>query len=277
METKFKSLSVFAFQSKFPNEQSCYRYLSELKWGAGYCCPICNNHKFCKGIKEYDRQCTRCSHLESPTAGTLFHKMKFSILKAFWIIYYVSTNKKGIATTELSRKLQLRQKTCWLFKQKVMQAMESSNRHPLEGNVEIGKFYIGRKLKKLDKRKLVVIGIEKKTKGVSRIYARDYCINSINNIKKFQEQKISKDCPCINYNFKFNENYGHMARVVDGLKSWLKGIHNHAILLQYYLNEYCFRYNRHLMKEEIFDNLIMRMVKHEPRPYFEIVNYAPSS
>jgi hypothetical protein len=68
--------------------------------------------------------------LESPTAQTLFHKVKFDLLKAFYIVYFVSTNKKGITSTELSRKLNLRQKTCWGFKRKVMKAMESSKTTP---------------------------------------------------------------------------------------------------------------------------------------------------
>ena len=69
--------------------------------------------------------------------------MKFSILKAFYIIYYVSTNKKGISSTELSRKLELRQKTCWLFKQKVMRAMKSSGKDLLEGKVEVDESMVG--------------------------------------------------------------------------------------------------------------------------------------
>ena len=143
MEARFKSLSIFDFQEKFPDESSCYKYLAELKWSSGYKCSKCGNTKCCKGHTEYDKQCTKCAYIESPTAGTLFHLVKFSILKAFWIVYYVSTSKKGIASTELSRKLQLRQKTCWLFKQKVMQAMASSDQHPLEGKVEIDEFVIG--------------------------------------------------------------------------------------------------------------------------------------
>ena len=43
------------------------------------------------------------------------------------IIYLVSTNKKGISSCELSRKLQLRQKTCWLFKQKLMKATKQES------------------------------------------------------------------------------------------------------------------------------------------------------
>ena len=38
-------------------------------------------------------------------AGTLFHKVKFDLIKAFWIVYFLSTNKKGFSSTELARKL----------------------------------------------------------------------------------------------------------------------------------------------------------------------------
>ncbi|MCA0426979.1 MAG: IS1595 family transposase, partial [Bacteroidetes bacterium] len=32
-------------------------------------------------------------------------------------------------------------------------------------------------------------------------------------------------------------------------------------------NEYTYRFNRHFMKEGIFDNLMKRMVEKEPYPY----------
>src|SRR5690606_6436257 len=79
---------------------------------------------------KYDRQCIKCKRLESPTSGTLFHHCNFPLLKAFYIVYYVSTSKNGISSTELSKKLVLRQKTSWVFKQKVMKAMASGGNHP---------------------------------------------------------------------------------------------------------------------------------------------------
>lgn len=97
------------------------------------------------GQGKYKRKCTKCNHQESPTCGTLFHKVKFPILKAFYIVYYVATSKNGIASTELSRKLALRQKTCWLFKRKVMEAMKSSGKHPLKGFVEVDETFVGGK------------------------------------------------------------------------------------------------------------------------------------
>ena len=151
MEKKFKSLSIAHFLSKFGTENDCFEHLVQLKWGNKYACGHCGNKKYCKAVRLYDRQCSRCSYIESPTSGTIFHKIKFSLVKAFQIVYFLATNKKGISSCQLARTLQLRQKTCWLFKQKIMRAMESTNRHPLEGNVEIVEFEIGYISKKEDR------------------------------------------------------------------------------------------------------------------------------
>jgi predicted RNA-binding Zn-ribbon protein involved in translation (DUF1610 family) len=43
MENKFKSLTIFEFQERFPDEGACYGYLSELKWGDGFVCPNCGH------------------------------------------------------------------------------------------------------------------------------------------------------------------------------------------------------------------------------------------
>lgn len=295
MEARFKSLSIFEFQAKFPDDDACLSYLADLKWNDGYECPKCKNKKYGKGVDKYERQCTKCCYLESPTAGTLFHKVKFSLLKAFWIVYYISTNKKGIASTELSRKLELRQKTCWLFKQKVMQAMESSGKHPMLGKVDVDEFVVGQQEegvvgRKNKAKKLVIIAIEKNLKGVSRIYAKQIDRSTKINLKTFMDENISSEAEIKTDAFssyrslakempnlttekstKKGGNFTLMHRVIMGFKSWLRGTHGHANHLQYYLNEYCYRFNRHKMKEGIFDNLLLRMVNHQPAPYKSII------
>jgi len=40
MENKFRSLTIFEFHERFPDEDSCYAYLSELKWETGFVSPI---------------------------------------------------------------------------------------------------------------------------------------------------------------------------------------------------------------------------------------------
>ncbi len=170
-------MNIFDFQKKFPDDDACKKYLYKIKWKEGFRCKKCNHNSFRQGQKKYTLKCNKCDHQESPTSGTLFHNMKFSILKAFYIIYYVGTNKKGISSTELSRKLSLRQKTCWFFKRKVMESMKSSKNHPLNGNIEIDETFVGgkQKLKRgrsKSLKKQVVFILETKGKGILRAYGK---------------------------------------------------------------------------------------------------------
>lgn len=288
MEQRFKSLSLFEFQDRFPDVDSCLRYLSDLKWGDGFQCRKCGHGNYCKGGMPHSRQCTSCRYDESPTAGTLFHKVKFNLLKAFWIVYFVSTNKKGMTSTELSRKLSLRQKTCWAFKRKVMKAMKSSGKHPITGVAEVDETVFGGQEegvvgRKKGRKKLVVVGIEKKRKGVSRLYACVISNASARSLGAFMKRHIDKEARVTTDQWmgyaplerdfgnlvripsgKKGSNFPELHRAVMNLKGWLRGVHHHVNDLQDYLNEYCYRFNRSFMKEGIFDNLMLKMVRAEP-------------
>lgn len=295
MEKRFESLTIFDFQQQFPDDKSCMTYLSNVKWSGGFICPQCRNPKYCKGHKEHIRQCTKCNYLASPTSGTLFHKVKFPLLKAFYIVYYISTNKKGISSTELSRKLGLRQKTCWLFKQKVMQAMKSSGNNKIKGKVEVDETVVGGQEegvvgRKNGKKKLIVFAIEKTGRGVSRLYGKVIKHCSAKELGDFMKENIEPNAmvktdewtgyrPLKKYfsnlsqipSGKKGENFPDLHRVIMGFKGWLRGIHHHAHHLQAYINEYTYRFNRNFMKATIFDNLLNRMMLAKPCPYKMII------
>ncbi len=296
MEKRFSALTIFEFQQKFPDDNACLAYLAEQKWAGGYVCPRCGHTKCCAGNKEYSRQCTRCNHIGSPTSGTLFHQLKFSPLKAFYIVYYVSTNKKGITSTELSRKLGLRQKTCWLFKQKVMVAMRSSGQFPMQGKVEVDETVVGGQEegvvgRRNNKKKLVVFAIERKGKGVSRMYGRVIKNASAKELGGFMKQAIAKSAAVktdgwagyspLKQHFnsliqvpsgKKGGNFPDLHRAIMGFKGWLRGIHHHAEHLQAYIDEYCYRFNRNFMDKGLFENLLNRMLVTEPHTYKMIIN-----
>ena len=296
MEQRFESLTIFEFQQRFPDEKSCMEYLSELKWSEGFICPQCGNTKYCKGHKEHIRQCTKCNRLVSPTSGTLFHQVKFSLLKAFYIVYYISTNKKGIASTELSRKLGLRQKTCWLFKQKVMKAMKSSGSFKISGKVEVDETVVGGQEegtvgRKNNKKKVVVFAVERKGKGISRLYGKVITNSSSKELGEFMKSCIEPETEVktdqwVGYtplkshfknlhqepSGKKGENFPDLHRAIMGFKGWLRGIHHHATYLQAYVDEYTYRFNRSHMKLNIFENLVDRMVKGKPFTYKMIIN-----
>ena len=101
MEKKYESLTLFEFQKKFPDNDSCQNFLVEMKWSDGFKCERCRNNKYCRGNLFHIRQYTKCRYqAATPTSGTLFHKVKFPMLKAFYILYYMSTNTQGIASTK---------------------------------------------------------------------------------------------------------------------------------------------------------------------------------
>jgi transposase-like protein len=296
MEAKYQSLSIYEFFKRFPTEESCLAHLSGLKWKDGYKCSKCGHGRYCRGAQAMSRQCTSCRYVESPTAGTLFHKIKFPLLKAFGIAYFLSTGKKGMSSTELSRKLELRQKTCWLFKQKVMRGMESSGKHPLEGDVEVDEFVVGQQEEGTrgrgnKRKKLVVLAIERKGKGVSRMYARHIKDGSHASLSPFLKDTVSPGAAILTdgwagYKPSLNDfpamkqilsgekggNFPFVHRVIMGFKAWLRGIHSHAELLQGYLDEYCFRFNRSFMKKETFNNLMAKLIRHDPCPYKMIIH-----
>lgn len=296
MEKRFKSLSLFEFQSRFPDSDKCREYLAELKWKNGYSCTKCGHGKHCRGVGAYERQCTSCGYIESPTAGTLFHRLKFPLLKAFYIVYYVSTCKNGISSTELSRKLELRQKTCWLFKQKVMKAMESSRSFPMAGKVDVDETYVGGQDEQAvgrneGKKKIMVVAIERKGKGVSRMYGKVIETASKKNLSQFMGEHIAADAQVRTDGWsgyrgleakwphivrekseKKGKNFPQLHRSIMMFKAWLRGVHHSVRYLQSYINEYTYRFNRHRMKEGIFENLIKRMVNKPPHTYQMIIS-----
>jgi hypothetical protein len=115
-----KALSFDDFIKTFPDESACYRFIEELKWEDNYVCYRCGNSKYIKGKDLFARKCTKCRYIETIKANTIFHNVKFPIEKAFQLIYLTLTTEEEVSTYELARKLDLQQKTCWSFRQKIM-------------------------------------------------------------------------------------------------------------------------------------------------------------
>ena len=139
----FKGVNSINFYKRFNSDEDCYKYLSEIKWdGDEFTCKKCGNKSFHRGHRPYSWMCNKCKYEESVTAGTMFDKLMFSILIAFHIAFKISTKKKGMSSEELAEEYEQRQKTCWEFKWKLQQAMKSSGKYPLEGEVHVDEFNV---------------------------------------------------------------------------------------------------------------------------------------
>ena len=289
---KYTGVNSLEFYKYFQTDTDCLRYLSDIKWEVGYLCKKCGNTTFCKGEQPYSRRCIKCKYDESPTAKTMFDKLKFSLLLAFHICFKVSTKKKGMSSLELSEEFGLRQMTVWQFKWKIQQAMASSRTQKLSGIVHVDEFLIGQyeegKVGRSSdsKKKLVIVALEILAKGgVGRAYAQVIESASSKEFRPFFEAYIDKDAHIVTDVWKgylsLKKDFPNLEQVpskkgknfkqlhihIMNIQGWLRGIHHHCSKerLQGYLDEYHFRYNRRAFMGSIFDLLIKRMVKAKPK------------
>ncbi len=114
-----KSLTYDQFRSVFPNEIACYRFLENLKWRNSYSCLKCHHKKYSDGNLKFSRRCSRCGYDESITSNTVFHRLKFPIEKAFYILYVSNNAEKEYTLDGLAEILQLRRNTIWNFRKKI--------------------------------------------------------------------------------------------------------------------------------------------------------------
>ena len=114
-----KSLTIEQFRAVFPDQLACYRFLERLKWESGYECSKCENTKYSEGNSKFARRCTKCGYNESITSNTIFHRIKFPIEKAFFILYATKDPRQQLTLDQLSELLDLRRATVWGFKKKI--------------------------------------------------------------------------------------------------------------------------------------------------------------
>ncbi len=83
--------------------------------------------------------------MESSTANTLFHKIKFGLQKAFCVVFEMSTSSKSVSSIQMGKRFEIRQGTAWFFMQKLRKAMKSSQKYPLSKLVHVDEFTVGGK------------------------------------------------------------------------------------------------------------------------------------
>lgn len=297
MEAIFKGENILEFIKSFPDDNTCREAIANEKWKNGYECKRCSNKKFIQFEKHFIRECTKCRYKESATCGTLFHKVKFGIQKAFCIVFEMSCTTKGLSSTQTAKRYGITQKTSWMFMQKVKLAMKSSENHPMKGNVQVDEFVVGGKEtgkqgRSFDSKKSkVACAIELTEDGkIKRGYANvinDYSAKSIKPLfdthidkeAKIRTDKwtaykiIAKDYNIVQEKSIPGKNFKEMHTVIQQIKSALRTIQTHVKKehLQKYLDEYFYRLNRSIFKETIFDNLFRRLVNHKHYGWNQIV------
>ena len=241
----FKGQSLLEFTERFKTDLDCEEYLASLKWKDGYCCRKCGHKKY-QVRKDFSRTCNICGDTESPTAGTLFHRLKFGLCKAFFICFEMTTTTKGLSASQVARRYEISRQTAHYFMQKVREAMKSSESHKMNDSVQVDEFTIGGKR-------------GRKTAQVTTDQWKGY-----KPIKDFDITQI----PSNN-----GKNFPTLHKIIHQVKSWIRGIYSWVseFNIDRYLAEYSFRINRSQNKDTIFNKLMKRIVERSPVSQSQLV------
>lgn len=288
----FKGINAIEFGKRFYDNESCYLYLIEQKWGTGFSCSRCGHEKYYKGKTYYYRKCRKCGYSESVTANTVFHGMKMPVLKAFHMIFRLTAKKKGMSTTELGSEVGVQQKTAWLFKRKVQVAMKQDNKDKLKGNVDADETLIGGysnkdKGRSLQSKEAIAFATERLPDGrtgnirmqpienFEALTLKHALKNMINEQAKITTdhhrsyQNLKKEMNIQTVLSKMGQSLEELHKQIMQFKNWLRGIH-HKCSEQHlfaYADEYVFRFNRRNNRKAIFHKVLDKMMNQIPHPY----------
>jgi len=296
--------TIVEFDQWFPDEDACISYLMRLRWPTGFVCPSCSGRKGWLTSRQQIR-CANCQRQTSVTAGTIFDKTRKPLRTWFRAIWYVTSQKYGGNALGLQRILGLGSyQTAWSWLHKMRRAMVTPSRHLLSGQVEVDETYIGGEEeglrgREVQKKAIVVVAIEVfEPKGFGRLRLQRIPDVSSESLVGFVCREI-KPGSIVRTDgwsgYEGIENHGyirnkivlsssgdpaHVAlpgvhRIASLLKRWLIGTHQGAVSkkhLDYYLDEYTFRFNRRRSKARglLFYRLLQNAVLLGPSTYGEL-------
>jgi hypothetical protein len=282
----FKGQNLLEFSDRFKTDEDCKKYLAQIKSNMSYKCLRCN-HTACQVRKDFARQCNICRHIESTTANTLFHKVKFGVRKAFFICFEMATSTKGLSASYMGVRYGVTEKTARLFMLKVREAMALSGNSLMDGDVHVDEFVLGgreegkagRSYDSKKKKAVTAVQLTKDGK-VKRMYAmkiNDFSAQSlqyifINHISRQANvttdewrgyRPIAKAYNIVQIKSNKGLNFKALHTMIHQVKSWIRTTYSWVspANLNRYFNEFCFRINRSQSKATIFNNLIVKMVK----------------
>jgi len=273
--------SVIELLAAFPDEQTCINHLTELRWNGNIISHFDSNSKVyvCKDNKY---RCKNTGKYFNVRTATLFDNTKVELRKWFLAIYIVTSHKKGISSLQLSKDIDVTQKTAWFMLQRIRNCFGFDESIKSENEVEIDETYVGGEVKNrsTEKRaefhsrgrqtgmndKTPVLGILERNGNV-----KGFVLNKAygETIKPILKQNINKSAVVVTdgfgaYNgidnhFKKhivvnhqNNEYtngafstNHIENFWSLLKRGIFGIYHFTSQkhLQKYVNEFAFRYN----------------------------------
>lgn len=297
--------TLLDFERRFGNEAACREYLATLRWPDGFVCRKCQS----KDAWQTDRgiwRCRQCRFDNSVMAGTIFQDSHLSLMLWFRAIWFITSQKYGASALGVQRMLGLGSyKTAWLLLHKLRHAMVRPGRDRLSGIIEVDEAYWGGEEAGVPGRKLVdkamiAVAVEQDGKRLGRIRLRQIYGHDRSTLHGFIRDSIEPGSTIKTDGLPAYQGlvgYEHEAtvqrqqpkevhllplvhHVISLLKRWFLGTHQGAIqaeYLDYYLDEFVFRFNRRTSKSrgKLFYRLVEQAAQVDPLTFEDLRDHHP--
>jgi transposase-like protein len=289
---KMPGVSLLEWQKRYGTEKSCIQTLIKVRWPKGFQCPACGFMKayYLESRKLY--QCSHCRHQVSITADTLFHSTKVPLVKWFWAIYLIASDKRGISALRIAKHLGVSWITARNMLRKIRKAMaDRDSVYRLDGIIEfddtlVGGKRAGKRGRGAEGKRPVLVAVETREKGAG--FTAMHAVDSVSKVTVRQflakhlksSQTVKTDAlPALN---AVGETQNHKKKVtppeeanvwlplvhimIGNMKTFINGTF-HGVssnCLQEYLDEFCYRFNRRFWEPELPLRLLNACLAHVP-------------
>lgn len=296
------------FLEWFADDAACSQYLLRCRWPDGFKCSRCGWEGEPWTTARGYLHCRQCEHEVSITAGTIFERTRLPLRTWFAAMWFVTSQKDGASALGLQRVLGLGSyQTAWTWLHKLRQAMVRPDRDRLSGRIEVDETYVGgskaggKRGRGSEGKDIVVIAVEVHSpKGFGRIRMRRIPDVSGTSLLPFVCDIAEKGSEILTdgwtgYNGLAKCGFSHdkvvlsdsgdpahismpgVHRIAALVKRWLLSTHQGSFSakhLEYYLDEYTFRFNRRTARSRglLFYRLVQQAVLSPPLTFRQMVD-----
>src|SRR5690554_3375751 len=289
-DIKIQAMNILDFAINYPDEESCRKKFKEQRDQMGVTCRHCNckEHYWLENKQAYE--CKRCRAHQTLRSGTVMQHSNLPYRYWFVAMHLLTATKGSFSAAELQRQLgHKRYQPIWEMVNKLRDVMgKRDDEYTLEGAIELDDAFFSTEisLEERDKPLKRGRGSQKKTKVL--VMAESKTVENPKPGKKpkkvrYLKMKVISDLKSGTITRNLKEHvHSHTASVIphQDLSKVLPWVHT-AIsnakrqllgvyykikpeYLQYYLNQFCYKFNRRYFGENQFERLLIAAVTYAP-------------